>query len=68
MSEYLCASCNRNYVRENTCVCLIDNLRAALRILFNFEYLDLNINPDTVGLRFYTEFNRLDAPVELCHN
>ena len=63
MEEYSNRYCNEHCEKENHNLCLNNNLRKALRIMLNFKYLDLTIDPNTAhyGLRFYTLFNRLDA-------
>lgn len=74
MEEYSNKYYNEHYEKENPNLCVNNNLRKALRILLNFKYLDLTIDPNTAhfGLRFYTLFNRLDAVggfiPELKHN
>jgi hypothetical protein len=54
---------NVKHEEEKKDPCMYDNIKKAVKIILNFEYLDLTIYPNTAhyGLRFYTAFNRLDA-------
>lgn len=54
---------NDYFKREYCNSDLINSLRKALKVLLNCKCLDLTIKPHKghLGLRFYTEFNRLDS-------